>query len=217
MSTLYDEVNKLPVRVIDWHSPCCPCYGRFILELDKIQVIPCDLDHFWWCAVICNEVTRRKERERNKTERTSFKPVLDDYLLWKDDLVFMRPMNIQCSAGAPSAQQAMQDWEFVGVHAASDRDVPALWSSEPELLADYVQGKRCREFTIKNWKEDTIYNGIHFIEGDGRDIGSLFWPEEFIGTSGLTAENFESIMGVPPNPERMKVLYGEHSLTSENR
>lgn len=78
----------------------------------------------------------------------------------------------------------MQDWESLG-------SVPQS-CSDPKKLSDYMQGKKSRDWHISEWR-------LGVKQG-------LFWPEEFIGTLGLTRENFESIFGCEIREERMRIL-----------
>jgi hypothetical protein len=57
-------------------------------------------------------------------------------------------------------------------------------SCEPNLLADYVQGKRSRDWHITEWKE-------------GCRSGE-FYPEEFLGSLGMDEQEFKSVFGHPP-------------------
>ena len=84
----------------------------------------------------------------------------NEYLLWGTDS--LRP-SFTYQADAPTALQAMKDWESLGTR------LPAC-SCEPELLADYVAGKRSRDWHITQWR-----SGIK--EG-------LFFPNQFIGELG---------------------------------
>lgn len=109
--------------------------------------------------------------------RTKYKRVLEGYLRWiGEDSVFMRPVEISRDPTGPSAAEWMKDWE--------SRGLESLTTSEPELLARYQQGKRCRDWHISEWKQ-----GVR--EG-------LFIAEEFIGTLGMDEENFASVFGHAP-------------------
>lgn len=71
----------------------------------------------------------------------------------------------------------MFEWDSLGYN-------PSRRCSDPNKLSDYVQGKKCRDWHITEWK-----SGIE----DG-----LFIPEEFLGTLGCNEKEFESIFGRKP-------------------
>lgn len=88
----------------------------------------------------------------------------------------MRPRLLPFRAEAPDAFICMKDWESKGINPTD--------TSEPELLADYHQGKILRDWHITEWKD-----GIRM---------ELFQAEEFLGCLGCTKDNFKSIFGHEP-------------------
>ena len=112
--------------------------------------------------------------------------VLAHYVLWAPEgEIFLRPTRIPFDAEAPSAAEWMKAWESEGVRSKA--------TSEPDLLQRYQQGKINRDWHISEWKE-----GVRM---------RLFLAEEFIGTLGLTEENFESIFGRPVDPATQARLH----------
>jgi hypothetical protein len=108
--------------------------------------------------------------------KQKYKNTLAKYLSWvKDD--FLRP-KFQYDESGISAAEAMLEWETYGKALPSH-------SSEPDLLALYVQGKTSRDFYIENWREDCR--------------NQQAWPEEFLYTLGFTEHEFRSVFGREPN------------------
>lgn len=116
-----------------------------------------------------------------------YQQTLDEYLEWRTGN-FLRPQFVLGCAYPKrkhrTALHAMKEWESEG-RALSE------FSCEPEKLADYVQGKKSRDWHITEWKE-------------GCRKG-LFLAEEFIGTLGLSGQNFESIFGFPVRPRVLEI------------
>lgn len=92
-----------------------------------------------------------------------YRKKLDNYLLWRIDN-FLRPEEVEFSATGPSSDEAMFSWETYGV-------IPQNCSN-PSLLADYIQGKKSRDWHIKEWR-------LAIREG-------YFYPSEFVGQFGMT-------------------------------
>lgn len=86
---------------------------------------------------------------------------LRGYLRWRVE-GFLRP-HIQHDPGGPSAAESMHRWESSGVRITG--------SCEPELLADYAQGKMSRDWHVTEWRE-SVRRGY-------------FTVAELIGTLGL--------------------------------
>jgi hypothetical protein len=108
--------------------------------------------------------------------KQKYKNTLAKYLTWvKDD--FLRPKFLFDENGIGAAE-AMLEWETYG------KALPAC-TSEPDLLALYVQGKTSRDFYIENWREDC-------------KTGQA-WPEEFLYTLGFNEHEFRSVFGREPN------------------
>lgn len=112
-----------------------------------------------------------------------YRNVLLEYLNWRTGN-FLRPPNVPLDATGPSPEEAMKLWE-------SEGKVPTS-CSDPDKLADYIQGKKSRDWHITEWKQ-----GVE---------DCYFLREEFIGTLGLTLENFSSIFGREPNMELFEHL-----------
>lgn len=105
--------------------------------------------------------------------RSKYRKTLSDYLLWRQEgNIFLRPAFDFDPVGI-TAEQAIKRWESEG------KPLPAS-TSEPDLLADYVQGKLSRDWHISEWR-----NGIK--EG-------LFEVEEFIGSLGCTKDNYQKLL-----------------------
>jgi hypothetical protein len=109
--------------------------------------------------------------------KQKYKNTLAKYLTWvKDD--FLRPKFLFDETGI-SAAEAMLEWETYG------KPLPSH-TSEPDLLALYVQGKTSRDFYIENWREDCREKQA--------------WPEEFLYTLGFNELEFRSVFGREPDP-----------------
>jgi hypothetical protein len=109
--------------------------------------------------------------------KKKYQNTLAKYLTWvKDD--FLRP-KFQFDENGISAAEAMLEWETYGKALPSH-------TSEPDLLALYVQGKTSRDFYIENWREDCR--------------SGQAWPEEFLYTLGFNEHEFRSVFGREPNP-----------------
>jgi hypothetical protein len=116
-----------------------------------------------------------------------YKRRLNDYLRWiPNNSNFLRPKNVKEDPLGPSPEQIMIDWESQGCYSVS--------SSDPIRLSLYMQGKICRDWHIKEWKE-------------GCEKG-LFLEEEFLGTLGCDESSFAGIFGREPNMEIVKLLQG---------
>lgn len=109
--------------------------------------------------------------------KAKYQNALTHYLEWITDN-FLRP-KFEYDENGISAAEAMLKWETHG------QDLP-IASSEPNLLAKYVQGKTSRDFYIKNWKEDIRNEWLH--------------SEELLYTLGFNEVEFKSVFGREPNP-----------------
>ena len=98
---------------------------------------------------------------------------LEQYLRWKPEGVLFRP-TFGLDATGKTAAESMQAWESTGTPLPTN-------SSEPELLADYVQAKRSRDWHISEWRQ-----GVK--EG-------FIAPYELIGTFGLTWPEVKKLLG----------------------
>src|SRR5580698_5732920 len=110
---------------------------------------------------------RIRQRSKNRLEKL-YRPWLIDKSM------FMRPSSNYDPNGL-SAAEIMIRWEGRG------EPVP-LTTSEPELLDDYVQGKKLRDWHITEYKDD-IKKGIMFIE-DMVGLGDLLTIEDVIKVIG---------------------------------
>lgn len=127
-------------------------------------------------------------------QRTRYQTTLEDYLKWRSGN-FLRPVFKLSDSGDPV--EIMWQWETLG------RPLPE-GCLEPELLADYVQGKKCRDWHIKEWRD-----GVE---------DKYFLAEEFMGGLGLTEENFESIFGRPIDRDCLEYLrYWDLTAESEGK
>ena len=108
--------------------------------------------------------------------KQKYRNTLTRYLEWITD-DFLRP-KFGLDENGISAAEAMLRWETYG------EKLPEA-SSEPDLLAKYVQGKTSRDFYIKNWKDDCKMEQA--------------CPEEFLYTLGFSEVEFRSVFGREPN------------------
>jgi len=99
------------------------------------------------------------------------KKILADYLLWRCDNQF-RPPVVLYDINSLSPEQIMMEWESQGI------PIPTT-CTDPELLADYIQGKSYRDWHITEWR-----NAV-------KELIAL--PYEFIGSLGCTEDNYQSI------------------------
>lgn len=109
--------------------------------------------------------------------KQKYQNALNHYLEWITD-DFLRP-KFGYDENGLSAAEAMLRWETYG-------EALPTHSSEPDLLARYVQGKTSRDFYIKNWKEDCKNEWLH--------------PEELLYTLGFNDTEFRSVFGREPDP-----------------
>ena len=103
--------------------------------------------------------------------------VLNRYLEWVTN-DFLRP-KFEYDENGMSAAESMLRWETYG-------EALPTHTSEPDLLAKYVQGKTSRDFYITNWKEDVRNQWLY--------------PEELLYTLGFNEVEFRSVFGREPNP-----------------
>lgn len=108
--------------------------------------------------------------------KRKYQNALDHYLLWVAS-DFLRPHFGYDESGI-SAAEAMLRWETYG------EKLP-LVTSEPELLALYVQGKTSRDYYISNWRDDVK---------TGQALA-----EEFLYTLGFDEQEFRSVFGREPD------------------
>jgi hypothetical protein len=122
------------------------------------------------------------------------KHVLVKYLAYQYKYSFQRPALAALNPQAMGAAEAMFRNESYGEKLTAE-------CAEPELLADYVQGKTNRDFAIENWRLDGVFERKHWVEESGRDLGCLVMPEE-IATQSLHHEaDIRSIMDDKFNEE----------------
>lgn len=117
-----------------------------------------------------------------------YKRRLNNYLLWRSG-DFLRPQ-VGFSEDSPCAAESMLRWESKG-------DSRPTVSSEPGLLADYIQGKMSRDWHITEW-----------LEGWNK---GLFLAEEFLGVLGMTTEEFVRVFQREPQPETLCLINGLES------
>lgn len=86
---------------------------------------------------------------------------------------FLRPSEVPFSESAPDAKTCMFAWETHG-------HTPAV-TSEPSLLADYIEGKKSRDWHISEWRSGVT---------DG-----YLTPIELLGTLGVDEAEFYGIFG----------------------
>lgn len=117
--------------------------------------------------------------------KPKYQRVLDGYLSWiPEGSLFLLPPPIAFSPDGPTAALWMKLWESEGNSNPT--------TCEPDLLRRYQQGKTNRDWHISEWKEGVSMN--------------LFVPEEFVGTLGCTADNFQTIFGRQINEEFMQLV-----------
>ena len=116
--------------------------------------------------------------------KKKYQNTLTRYLNWvKDD--FLRP-KFQYEESGISAAEAMLEWETYGKALPSH-------TSEPDLLALYVQGKTSRDFYIENWREDCRERQA--------------WPEEFLYSLGFDEHEFRGVFKRDPDPMTLLDLW----------
>lgn len=105
----------------------------------------------------------------------NYRKTLGGYFRWlpQDGSIIFRP-NFESIPDGPSADEVMLAWESNGVPLPKG-------CREPDLLADYVQGKTSRDFHIDMWRQD---------------VPRMFHWSEFIGTFGLTEIECRKIFGL---------------------
>lgn len=103
-----------------------------------------------------------------------YQQTLVGYLRWLPKDRFLRPSFVDDPSGIDAAS-AMLQWESQG------KSLP-LGCTEPDLLADYVQAKRSRDWHISEWRQ-------------GVTEGYFLWWE-FIGTFDLSTAETRKIFGL---------------------
>ena len=149
----------------------------------------------------------RFHKEPDVKIRAKSRRALERYLKWlpKDGNIFLRPVFIY-TEGAPSAAEVMLDWEGRGIgkdvvdHLGTFKladgtltKVNQTATCEPDLLADYVQGKKLRDFNITNWREDVAKGFLS--------------PKELVGEGDLeTLEQVHEVLGEDVMREGLRVM-----------
>lgn len=99
-----------------------------------------------------------------------YNSTLERYLLWRVGS-FLRPQELPFDEQGPSAASVMFNWESNGIKPTT--------TSEPAILADYMQGKTSRDWHITEWKEGVAHG--------------YFFPYEFFGCLGFDQSEFEKV------------------------
>ena len=149
-------------------------------EEHRLHASSCSFDHVIWCVQVGLDVLNRKISEITVPWRDSIAK-MNELLVWKYG-VFMRPAFRQASNGL-TAEQCFWDWDTKGV------SLPGALE-DPERLADLVQAKKNREFTIDQWVETYRLRNEYPI-----------WPEEYMSHPGMDRALFKKLFGREPNPE----------------
>lgn len=155
-------------------------------EEHRIKCYPCDHTHVYYCMRVGYDTLTRKLREMSHPFKDDIKK-MRELLKWRGDDVFFRP-TFQLEHNGLKAYQCFWDWDTKGVTLPTGCE-------EPELLADLVQGKRCREFQIDEWLDTWAKRDIYPI-----------WPEEYLSHPGMDEKLFKKLFGRAPTPEIVEGL-----------
>lgn len=158
-------------------------------EERRIWSRSCDEDHVVWCERVAFDALMRKVSEITVPRRNDIEKI-NDLLKWKDPGVFMRP-SFEYQQNGLTAHQCFWDWDTKGVSLPKGLE-------EPELLADLVQAKKNREFTIDQWVETY----------EKRDVYPI-WPEEYLSHPGMDGKLFKKLFDREPNPDIVRALMRE--------
>jgi len=120
---------------------------------------------------------------------SKYQLVLNGYLRWSTN-EFLRPELLPFDNSSPTAAECMLKWESYGIEPIS--------TSEPELLSDYVQGKKSRDYYITEWKSG-IKDGLFVAEEFYLSGSGIFSP---IGSD----KEFETIFGRLPRKGLIEYL-----------
>jgi hypothetical protein len=168
-------------------------------EEHRLHASPCSFDDVIWCVQVGLDTLGRRISELSTPWRDSIAK-MNELLTWKDPGVFMRPAFKHASNGL-TAEQCFWDWDTKGVSLPEALE-------DPERLADLVQAKKNREFTIDEWM-DTYWgayeqNGKVYRKRDEYPI----WPEEYMSHPGMDARLFKKLFGREPDQELVDVIQG---------
>jgi hypothetical protein len=109
------------------------------------------------------------------TRRTlkRYRRTADEYLRWLGDgSCSLFRSTFPYNPTGPTALEVMCAWESTGT--------PITDTCEPDILANYVQGKRSRDWHITEWR-------LGISSGE-------FCKREFLGTFGLTQDELNAIL-----------------------
>lgn len=154
-------------------------------EEHHLRIEPCEPLHEEYCRRVCEDVLPRRISEMSTPHRNDVEK-MNELLKWKFG-IFMRPVFRKEENGL-TAYQCFWDWDTKGVTLPEGLE-------DPELLADLVQAKRNREFTIDQWVETFSLRDEYPI-----------WPEEYLVHPGMNLRLFRKLFGRDPNPEIVKAL-----------
>ena len=179
--------SLLTGRIMQWNSTVCTCSGHMEVDTEKhrFHVHPCHYDHFVWCWRVTEQALTVRLRQIPVVKNKDIKEI-SKLLLWKPSHVFFRP-TIKYANNGLKAYQAYQDWDGRGIGVGPKRSLPAFECEEPELLADLVQAKKCREFQIDEWVDTYEKFDIYPI-----------WPEEYLTSPGMTNDLFIKLFRKKP-------------------
>lgn len=159
------------------------------MEVDSedrhMRARPCDYEHIVWCVRVGFDVLTRKLSEISVPWREDIEK-MNELLKWKFD-IFMRP-SFEYAQNGLKAHQCFWDWDTKGVSLPKALE-------EPELLADLVQAKRNREFTIDQW-----------VETHQKSDQYMIWPEEYLDHPGMDLKLFKKLFGREPNHDIVRAI-----------
>lgn len=156
-------------------------------EEHRLHASLCSYDHVIWCVQVGLDVLGRKISQLTTPWRNDIAK-MDDLLVWKMGN-FMRPTYRQASNGL-KANQCFWDWDTKGVMLPEGLE-------DPDRLADLVQSKKNREFTIDQW-----------VETHKRRDEYMIWPEEYLSHPGMDEKLFRTLFGRELNREIVGAISG---------
>lgn len=166
----------------------CGCYYSETVDGTEHVSMPCHEDHDLWCSKVGRGFAETRRREMGDYHRKTFSKVLEMYLknLGSGTKLF-RPELVP-TGGTLTPEQAMFDIESKSVYPVE--------CSNPEKLADYLQGKSLMGLLLEELKESRYKR----LSADTKSAESavLIFGEEILADGLISKDMFKSVYGRKP-------------------
>jgi hypothetical protein len=190
-------------RYATWFCTSCPCSASIEVDTEEQHLYckPCEYHHVFYCMYVAYDVLKRKIAEMSEPWRKDIQTMEEMIRCWKPGNVFMRNKEFEYDPNGLTAYQAYWDWESKGITLPNA-------VKDPSKLADLVQAKKNREFTIDQWMD--IYWGTFEQSGVTRYKRDeyMIWPEEYLSHLGVDVKLFKKLFGREPNQDIINTLQG---------